>query len=67
MGINVDENKLVRFEIDVPVGKMDETLMNEILTDFSLFTAQIISKYEISGDRFNLEVYNNSLEKVLNL
>jgi hypothetical protein len=58
--------KLIRFEIDNRDEQLNETLIEEMMQDFSKFTANLLQKYEIPGERFKLVIGSDPLDKLLN-
>ncbi len=54
--------KMIRFEIDNFDGQLDEMKMDEIISDFSVFTNKLLSKYNIPGERFKITVGKNILD-----
>jgi hypothetical protein len=58
--------KLIRFEIDNRDEKLNESLVEEMMEDFSKFTLNLLEKYEIPGDRFKLIIGSDPIDKLLN-
>lgn len=66
MGSNGTDNKLIRFEIDNFDEKLEEQVIEEILKDFSDFTANLLDKYSIPGEKFKIVIGSSRLDKLLN-
>jgi hypothetical protein len=62
-----NDTKIIRFEIDNRDAALEEPVIEEILDDFSSFTANLLEKYNIPGDRFRLVIGSGPLDKLLNL
>ncbi|MDQ3192943.1 MAG: hypothetical protein M3Q58_15250 [Bacteroidota bacterium] len=54
--------KLIRFEIDNADGQLDDIKVNDIISDFSVFTNNLHIKYSIPGERFKITIGKNILD-----
>ncbi|MBA3901661.1 MAG: hypothetical protein H0X62_15905 [Bacteroidetes bacterium] len=61
------DTKLIRFEINNFDEAIEQPVMEEILHDFSEFTASLLNKYNIPSDKFKLTLGSNTIDKLLNL
>ncbi|HET6244328.1 MAG: hypothetical protein H0V01_05850 [Bacteroidetes bacterium] len=56
--------KLIRFEIENYDGQLDELILKDIISDFSIFTNKLRSKYNISGEKFKITVGKSIFDKL---
>lgn len=61
---NQSVKKLIRFEIDNYEGQLDDLELEEIISDFSIFTNKLLLKYNIPGERFKITIGKNILDKL---
>ncbi len=56
--------KLIRFEIENNDGKLAPHQMENIISDFTLFTHELQAKYNIPADRFKITVGKSIFDSI---
>jgi hypothetical protein len=67
MELQREDFKKIRLEIENPDETLDESSLEGLFEDFSLFTIALLEKYNIPEERIKLVVGRSALEKFLNL
>jgi hypothetical protein len=67
MELQHEDFKKIRFEIENPDETLDESALESLFEDFSLFTASLLDKYNIPEERVKLVIGRSAIEKIFNL